>query len=89
MHELVDQDSYRKATREIEQSVMIDCRESHGYFKDSLNRARLWRLALVLPLGVLAGGNQYRWNMRARNRAGWSNFSERLYFQVSALTATQ
>ncbi|MCE5228751.1 N-acetylmuramoyl-L-alanine amidase [bacterium] len=39
---------------------------------------------LTLPLGTLQARRAYKWNMRAKNSAGWSNFSSRLYFQAPA-----
>lgn len=39
--------------------------------------------SLTLPSGVLSNGNQYRWNMRSHNSAGWgTSYSGRLYFNV-------
>ncbi len=38
---------------------------------------------LTVPSGRLENGKQYRWNMRAKNSAGWGAYtSERLYFQT-------
>lgn len=36
------------------------------------------------PAGTLQNGRAYRWNMRARNAAGWSSYSARLHFQTPA-----
>jgi len=36
-----------------------------------------------LPDDVLDDGEKYRWNMRAHNSAGWSGFSNYLYFEVN------
>ncbi len=36
-----------------------------------------------LPSGVLENGKKYRWNIRAHNSAGWSDFSSKLYFQTT------
>jgi parallel beta-helix repeat protein len=38
--------------------------------------------AFTLPSGILTYGNKYRWNMQARDSAGWSEFSAALYFQT-------
>jgi len=35
-----------------------------------------------LPGDVLIDGEKYRWNMRAHNSMGWSDFSSHLYFKV-------
>ena len=35
----------------------------------------------VLPDDILMDGEKYRWNMRAYNAAGWSSFSDHLYFE--------
>jgi photosystem II stability/assembly factor-like uncharacterized protein len=37
--------------------------------------------SIVLPSGYLTEGHSYRWNMRASNSAGFSDYSQRLYFQ--------
>lgn len=37
---------------------------------------------LSVPKGLLTAGQQYRWNMRAYNIAGWGEFSQRIYFSV-------
>ena len=42
--------------------------------------------SLLLPAGHLNQGVAYRWNMRAHNSAGWSNYSGVLYFQVADTT---
>ncbi|MEO8617674.1 MAG: hypothetical protein ABI600_21275, partial [Luteolibacter sp.] len=36
-----------------------------------------------LPSGILQAGRYYRWNVRAKASGGWSDYSERLYFQTS------
>lgn len=38
--------------------------------------------SLTLPSGVLEWGHSYRWNMRARNGFGYSEFSMRFYFHT-------
>lgn len=38
--------------------------------------------SLALPDGVLECGHRYRWNMRAKNGMGFSEFSARLYFRT-------
>ena len=40
--------------------------------------------SFTLPSGEITTGNEYRWNMRARNAAGYSAFSTRLYFNLSS-----
>jgi 6-phosphogluconolactonase (cycloisomerase 2 family) len=42
---------------------------------------------LPLPRNVLAANGMYRWNMRARIGASWSDFSPRLYFTTSSCAA--
>ncbi len=39
--------------------------------------------SLSLPRGTLMPGHNYRWNMRARNSAGFGGFSALSYFQVA------
>jgi RHS repeat-associated protein len=36
--------------------------------------------SLTLPSGTLVAGNNYSWNMRAKNASGWSGFSSKRYF---------
>lgn len=38
--------------------------------------------SITVPSGVLEGGKKYRWNMRAHNSAGFSDYSINLYFQT-------
>ena len=39
---------------------------------------------VTIPPGFLASGEEYRWNMRAQNAVGWSEYSGRLYFQIAS-----
>jgi len=42
--------------------------------------------SFTLPSGFLTDGEQYRWNMRSRDSAGWSaSFSSRRYFTTPAV----
>src|ERR1019366_7351151 len=41
--------------------------------------------SLVLPSGYLTAGHNYRWNMGASNSAGFSGYSDLLYFQTQAV----
>lgn len=43
--------------------------------------------SVQLPPGVLLAGRQYRWNMRAHNASGFSDFSGRLYFTTGTCLA--
>ena len=36
----------------------------------------------LIPLGMLTAGHEYRWNMRSKNSAGWSAFSNYRYFNT-------
>ncbi|HQY88067.1 MAG TPA: GH25 family lysozyme, partial [Tepidisphaeraceae bacterium] len=38
--------------------------------------------SIVLPSGTLQAGHDFRWNMRAKNSAGFSGFSSLLYFKT-------
>lgn len=38
---------------------------------------------LDMPVGILAPGRRYRWNMRTRIGSVWSDFSPRQYFQTA------
>jgi len=38
--------------------------------------------SLALPANILEWGHRYRWNMRAKNGAGFSEFSDRFYFRT-------
>jgi murein DD-endopeptidase MepM/ murein hydrolase activator NlpD len=42
----------------------------------------------TLPAGTLAVGHAYSWNMRARNSAGFSTYSRRLFFVAPGGTGT-
>ncbi|GFP19665.1 hypothetical protein HKBW3S03_01170, partial [Candidatus Hakubella thermalkaliphila] len=46
------------------------------------NPQRVVGTSLTVPSGVLEPGKQYRWNLQAYNRAGWSELSSILYFQT-------
>ena len=39
--------------------------------------------SLSIPAGILLDGFKYRWNIRAYNDSGWSEWSPDLYFKVS------
>ncbi len=41
--------------------------------------------SFTLPSGILESNTKYRWNMRAKNSAGWSSYSTRLYFQMEGI----
>jgi len=38
--------------------------------------------SITIPSGYLQSGQKYRWNMRAYNSAGYSDYSDTLYFQT-------
>ena len=38
---------------------------------------------VTLPAGVITTGSEYRWTMRAKNAAGYSLFSNTLYFYLT------
>ena len=40
--------------------------------------------SLSLPAGYLEPMKQYRWNMRAENKSGWTDFSSRRYFTTQS-----
>ena len=48
------------------------------YVSDSVGNVTSFHL----PPGCLLSGHTYRWNMRASNSAGYSDYSSTLYFQV-------
>ena len=54
-------------------------------FDSEIDYGPLYGTSFTLPGGILNDGEQYRWNMRAYNSEGWSDFSTRLYFVVNTL----
>jgi len=40
--------------------------------------------SITVPSGKLEAGNKYRWNMRAHNSAGYSDYSSDYYFQTES-----
>ncbi len=45
--------------------------------------------SITIPSGKLQAGKKYRWNMRAHNSAGFSDYSITLYFQTGSITTNK
>lgn len=45
--------------------------------------------SITVPSGELEAGKKYRWNMRAHNIAGYSDYSSDYYFQTESLPSSQ
>ena len=55
---------------------------SNIVFDSELDYGPIYGSSFTLPSGILVDGEKYRWNMRAYNTNGWSDFSNRLFFGV-------
>ncbi|MBU1613671.1 tandem-95 repeat protein, partial [Patescibacteria group bacterium] len=52
------------------------------------NLQKVYGTSHQVPTGYLFNGKKYRWQMQAYNSAGWSNYSNILYFQIPSPTVT-
>jgi len=48
------------------------------------NPQQIYGSSITVPSGTLEAGKKYRWNMRAHNSAGFSDYSSTLYFQTGS-----
>lgn len=68
-------DYYALYIRDMDSNTIIfDSEEDYG---------PIYGTSFALPSGYLNDGTHYRWNMRAHNDVGWSDYSDRLYFYVN------
>lgn len=66
--------------------INIDGSEGALVFDSEVNQVPISGQATVFTLPgtyALTNGQQYRWNMRAKNSTGWGAFSDRFYFKVN------
>ena len=54
----------------------------YGYSNIIYYNQQVYGNSITVPSGKLEAGNKYRWNMRAYNTAGYSDYSSDYYFQT-------
>lgn len=81
--------SWQPGNGATEYGLYISKRNVDGTYAlifDSESRATITGSSFTLPAGVLINGQSYRWNMRAKNSAGWATiYASPFYFEVSTM----